>query len=1120
MASRKIGAALAATVLALLAAPLAPSLAAASPAQAFAQTPEFSQLSGTSSDAVAPAAKAATTTRLTESTSEVNYGNESSVQFTAEVIGGDPEGESVEVKVGNAGSGSTACTAHLTAGVGKCSIEQNAALPAAFASYEVSASYAGDASLEPSRATITGGLTIDGGRTFTTVSVNPAKLTYGAETPVSVTAAVTAEGNTPLPSGETARITLAGESCTASLSGGAESTGSCTISTTPELTPGSYAATAEYEGDLNLSDSKSTNAASLTVEGSPTSFAITVNGSETSASITYGSTATLAESGLPAGAQGTVTFSSAGTELCHFTLSASTASCNTSSGLAAGEYTGITAKFEATGGSGFSSASATNSLTLLVSPATTTFTITVNNSETSASIAYGSAATLAESKLPAGAQGTVTFTSAGTELCHFTVSPSTTSCTTSKELAAGKYAGITATFITTSGDYAGSSATNTVSLTVGAAPTSFKITVNSSETSASVTYGSAATLGESGLSAGAQGTVTFTSGTGPGAVELCSFTPSASTTSCTTSRELTAAAYTDISATYASTSGDYAGSTSTNSLSLTVEQAETTFTIVVNGSEKEEIITHGSNATLAEAGLPAGAQGTVAFSYAGIELCNFTLSAAKTSCTTPSTLGRGKHQDIKATFAATGGDYAGSEALNRLSLTVELEAPFKIAVGSSETSASITYGSTATLAESPVSQLPSGAQGKVTFTSAGTELCHFTLPTTSCTTADELPARGYADVTATFTRTGGEFESSTSSNEPSLTVTPAETKFTITIDGGSSLKAGAGTSATLAEAGLPAGARGTVTFSSGATELCATTLPVASCATSSRLAVSSYGITAAFDDTDGNYSGSSSTGAVALTLERLASVVEITSTPSPSTPYTPLTLTAKVASQAPAAITPTGTVTFKSGSHTLGTAMLDGAGVARLTTAAPPPGSYYASAVYEGDGDYAGGGSPTIIQTVKETFSGLFGLTANYLDGSGAYRRLPQKRRIAVDGQLTEVNRLLDVAGENASESVLAATIYDADITVLKDEGLLKAPQAEALIKLANGLPAPRIVAVASLGRRLKGHSVAVGTVRAGNAELSLRALKPPDGDTYQLTFQTHAHGQTHVLLIRVLTIA
>ena len=194
-------------------------------------------MSGTSSDAVAPAAKAATTTRFTESTWEVNYGNESSVQFTAEVIGGDPEGESVEVKVGNAGSGSTACTAHLTAGVGKCSIEQNAALPAAFASYEVSASYAGDASLEPSRATITGGLTIDGGRTFTTVSVNPAKLTYGAETPVSVTAAVTAEGNTPLPSGETARITLAGESCTASLSGGAESTGSSRSPPLPNSRP-------------------------------------------------------------------------------------------------------------------------------------------------------------------------------------------------------------------------------------------------------------------------------------------------------------------------------------------------------------------------------------------------------------------------------------------------------------------------------------------------------------------------------------------------------------------------------------------------------------------------------------------------------------------------------------------------------------------------------------------------------------------------------------------------------------------------------------------------------------------------------------------------------------------
>ncbi len=102
---------------------------------------------------------------------------------------------------------------------------------------------------------------------------------------------------------------------------------------------------------------------------------------------------------------------------------------------------------------------------------------------------------------------------------------------------------------------------------------------------------------------------------------------------------------------------------------------------------------------------------------------------------------------------------------------------------------------------------------------------------------------------------------------------------------------------------------------------------------------------------------------------------------------------------------------------------------------------------------------------------------------------------------------------------MLAATIYDADITVLKDEGLLKAPQAEALIKLANGLPAPKIVAVASVGRKLKGHAVAVGTVRAGNAELSLQQLNPPLGDTYRLVIQVHVQGQKHTLFSRILTL-
>ena len=94
----------------------------------------------------------------------------------------------------------------------------------------------------------------------------------------------------------------------------------------------------------------------------------------------------------------------------------------------------------------------------------TSFTITANASST-ASVPYGTAATLAESGLPGPASGTVVFSSAGNpDLCTITLPA--TSCDTSTTLAPGSYNPITATFTDMDGFYFGSTSTNSVSLTV------------------------------------------------------------------------------------------------------------------------------------------------------------------------------------------------------------------------------------------------------------------------------------------------------------------------------------------------------------------------------------------------------------------------------------------------------------------------------------------------------------------------------------------------------------------------------------------------------------------------------------------------------------------------------
>lgn len=94
------------------------------------------------------------------------------------------------------------------------------------------------------------------------------------------------------------------------------------------------------------------------------SFAITVNGNSTSATISSGQQATLAETGLPAAATGTVTFSSTTITLCSFTLSPSTTSCLTSAALAK-NVSGISASFSPTE-SNDTDATSTNSLSLTV----------------------------------------------------------------------------------------------------------------------------------------------------------------------------------------------------------------------------------------------------------------------------------------------------------------------------------------------------------------------------------------------------------------------------------------------------------------------------------------------------------------------------------------------------------------------------------------------------------------------------------------------------------------------------------------------------------------------------------------------------------------------------------
>jgi hypothetical protein len=172
------------------------------------------------------------------------------------------------------------------------------------------------------------------------------------------------------------------------------------------------------------------------------------------------------------------------------------------------------------------------------------------------------------------------------------------------------------------------------------------------------------------------------------------------------------------------------------------------------------------------------------------------------------------------------------------------------------------------------------------------------------------------------------------------------------------------TSTTTSSNGVPVG---TVTFTEGAT-VWASNVAVdgsghAAFSTSS-LAVGSHTITAAF--TGGTGWGNSSGNAPSQVVNKAATTSGVSSSSNPSVFSQPVTFTAIVTATAPGSGVPTGTVTFKNGTATLGTGTLDGSGHATFTTSTLAVGSRSITAVYGGSSSFNGSTSPVLTQTVNK----------------------------------------------------------------------------------------------------------------------------------------------------------
>jgi len=156
-------------------------------------------------------------------------------------------------------------------------------------------------------------------------------------------------------------------------------------------------------------------------------------------------------------------------------------------------------------------------------------------------------------------------------------------------------------------------------------------------------------------------------------------------------------------------------------------------------------------------------------------------------------------------------------------------------------------------------------------------------------------------------------------------------------------------------------AAGTVNFYNGTTLVGAGTLNGVGVATftTSTLPVGSYSITANYAG-DANDTSSTSTALALSVIQATTSVKLITSNPAVQV-TAPVTFTATVSGNGGM---PTGSVTFMDGANTLGSVLVNAAGVASYTTSSLAVGTHNITAVYGGDANDAGSTSSGLTETV------------------------------------------------------------------------------------------------------------------------------------------------------------
>jgi autotransporter-associated beta strand protein len=802
------------------------------------------------------------------------------------------------------------------------------------ASHTIVAVYSGDADFNGGNGMLTP-FTV--GKANSTVTVTPASTTaaFGQSLTFTATVAPVAPA-TVAPTG-TVTIVVDGvaQSTATALSGGVATL------TLSNLAAGSHTINVNYNGDGNYNTSSTTSSASVTVStaNSATALALAPSSSVFGQSVTFTATVTAVSPGVGT-PTGTVNFVEGTTTIGSGTLNGSGVATFSTTTLALGGHS-IQAQYVGDGNF-IGSNSSVQTVTVNQAGTSTTLTPAPNPSVFGQSVTFTATVTAA-SPSTATPTGTVNFVEGTTTLGSGTLSGGVATFSTST-LPVGSH-NIVAQYVGDGNFASSNSATATQQVNKAGSSTVLVTDGTPSAFASSVTF--TATVTAFGAGKGTpSGTVTFNDGTttlGTGTLNGLGVATFSTSTLAIGSHSITAVYNGD---------GNFNGGTSnTVAQSVNAPATATALTSSANPGGNGQPITFTATITATGGGTPTG---TVSFVVDGGAPTAVVLNSSGVATFITAFASNGPHT-VEADYLGNTNFLASSNTLtenvlpatttsltaNPTSSTFGQNVTFTATVAGSGATGTVTFFDGAAIPANQIGGPVTIVGGMATFSTS--TLTGGTHTINAVYSGDA----NFAGSTGTLSFTVAQAATSTA-----LTANPTSTTFGQSVTFTATVNSAAGTPT------------GSVTFMDGTNTLGTVGLSggVATFSTSA-LTGGSHTITASYSG-DTNFAVSPISSVTYSVI--LASSSTALTAPTTSVFGQPVTLTATVSS---AFGVPTGTVTFKDGTTTLGTGTLNGSGIATFTTSTLSVSTHSLSAVYNSDGNFltSTGTDPSLVVTAAAT---------------------------------------------------------------------------------------------------------------------------------------------------------